>query len=815
MKLHFSLSVVIVVFFLDGMTVHSIFEEPSPKSINPRILQISTLPQRELLNRYCVTCHNENNKAQVNNLALDVLDPSNIAGSAESWEKVVRKLRSGFMPPPGSLRPGKTARDEFVKWLETELNYVSDKDPNPGRKDTFHRLNRTEYKNVIRDLLEIDVDVENLLPIDNPSYGFDNIAGTLTLNESLMYQYLSAAQTVVTAAVGSDESPVFKEFRSPYYFLQEERLDGAPLGTRGGLHVDYNFPQDGEYSIIVKLMCGSIVNAETSCSGAGGFIDPHELEVSIDGKRVDLITIKPKATATADDAKEAYSFRVPVTAGSHRVAAWFLKQPSVDEFDGVRSKFSKPMHRGNTVDLDWMAIFQPYIASVTVGGPFNASGPGDTPSRRRIFICEPNGVLDELNCAREILSTLARRAYRRHVSELEIEELLQFYKRGSARGFEAGIELALRRILTSSNFLFRMEIDPENVKPNINYQINDVELASRLSFFLWRSMPDDELLDIAIEGKLNNPDVIETQLNRMLQDNKTQRMIEDFAGQWLQLQKVDFVSPNAQMFPNFDESLKEDLRRETEIFVDNIRREDRSVMELLTADYSFLNERLAQHYKVLNVKGSRFRRVVFDKDNPRRGLLGQGSILTVTSSPIRTRPVVRGKWILENIFGAPPPAPPPNVPPLQETREALGLSMRERVSAHRENPACAGCHSVIDPLGFALENFNPVGQYRISDETFHSIDASGVLPDGTSFDGLVSFQASLAKNSEAFVTTLTEKMLTYALGRGIEYYDMPAVRKIVLASAGSDYRFSSIVSGVIKSLPFRMRRSETATVLTQ
>ena len=554
-------------------------------------------------------------------------------------------------------------------------------------------------------------------------------------------------------------------------------------------------------------MCGSVVSAASTCSGAGGFLDPHEMEITVDGERVELIVLTAM-DMPGGDAKEEYTVQVPVTAGPHDVAVWFIKQPSVDEFDGVRRKFDKPMHRSNAVSRDWMAIFQPYVASITIGGPYNATGPGDTPSRRRLLTCTPSNAAEERPCARQILSTLAQRAFRRPVSSDEVDDLLTFYTTGRARGaFDTGIELALRRVLTSPYFLFRIEQDPADLAPDTNYRISDLELASRLSFFLWRTMPDDELLDRASRGQLRDPGVLSAQVERLLADDRAQAMLDDFSGQWLQLGKVDVAVPDAQMFPNFDESLKRDLRRETELFVDSIRREDRSLVDLLTADYTFLNERLAKHYNILGVKGSRFRRVTYGPGEPRRGLLGQGSILTVTSSPIRTRPVVRGKFILENLLGTPPPAPPANVPPFQEAGDALALTMRERMAAHRANAVCASCHAMIDPLGFALENFDPVGRHRTVDENFTPIDASGVLPDGTAFGDLAAFRDALVRRPEVFVHTVTEKLLIYALGRGLEHYDMPAVRGIVRGAAGSNYRFSSVIERIVNSVPFQMRRS--------
>jgi mono/diheme cytochrome c family protein len=769
----------------------------------------SLAPQQALVTKYCVTCHSERNKANAGGLALDALHFDDLATSAEPLERVVRKLRAGLMPPPSAPRPDPKTYKSLASAIQARLDHEASVRPNPGRKDTFHRLNRTEYRNVVRDVLDIEIDVNNLLPVDNPSFGFDNIAGTLTLNESLMEQYLSAAGTIVTAVLGSDQAPAFKEYRASYEFSQDDRLDGFPMGTRGGMRSTHLFSRDGDYTFDLKMMCGSIVTGESGCAGV--FPDTHEMELAIDGERIALIRL-PKKGSPEGEMKESYQVRVAVEAGPHDVAVWFLKQPSVDEFDGVRKKFAKPMHRSNAVSADWMAVYQPSVQSVTVGGPYDPGGPGDTPARRRLLLCTPADASAQAPCARRILSAVARRAYRRSVSPTELSGLMGFFARGRAHGFEGGIDLALRRILTSPAFLFRVEVDPSGVKPDTNYQVSDVELASRLSFFLWRSVPDDELLNLAVAGRLHVAAVLDQQARRMLADPRAAAMTEDFAGQWLQLRKVDVAKPNAQMFPNFDDSLKGYLRRETELFVDSIRRDDRSVVELLTANYSYLNQRLATHYGITGVKGGHFRRVVFAADNPRRGLLGHGSILTVTSSPIRTRPVVRGKFILENILGTPPPAPPANVPPFEESGAVLAKTMRERMAAHRANPVCAGCHATIDPLGFALENFNPVGQFRTVDENFAAIDASGVMPNGAKFDGPAAFRGALVQAPENFVTALTERLMIYGLGRGLEYYDMPAVRAVVRGAESGDYRFSDVVLGIVRSVPFRLRRSPALAI---
>ena len=797
-----------------GLALQAAGPQAAPARVAPAARAVpaapaSLAPQQALVQQYCVTCHTERNKVNAGGFALDSVRFDDLPASAEALERVVRKLRAGLMPPPGRPRPDAQAYAGLVTSLQARLDHEAAARPNPGRKDTFHRLNRTEYRNVIRDVFDIDIDVADLLPIDNPSFGFDNIAGTLTLNESLMEQYLSAAGTITTAVLGSDATPAFKEYRASYEFSQDERLEGFPMGTRGGMRATHLFARDGEYTFEMKMMCGSIVTGESGCAGV--FPDTHEMELTVDGERIALIRL-PKKGSPEGEMKEAYKVRAAVKAGPHQVAVWFIKQPSVDEFDGLRKKFDKPMHRSNAVTNDWMAVYQPSVQSLTVGGPYGPGGPGDTPARRRLLVCTPAPGADDAACARRILSTVARRAYRRPVTPAEVNGLMEFYARGKAHGFEAGIDLALRRVLTSPSFLFRIESDPAGVKPGGSYRVSDVELASRLSFFLWRSGPDDELLRVASANQLHVPAVLERQVRRLLADPRAVAMTEDFAGQWLQLRKVEVAQPNSQMFPNFDDSLRKYMRRETELFVDSIRGDDRPVVDLLTASYSFLNERLAKHYGITGVKGAHFRRVAFPADSPRRGLLGQGSILTVTSSPIRTRPVVRGKFILENILGTPPPAPPANVPPLQESGAVLARTMRERMAAHRANPVCASCHAMIDPLGFALENFNPVGQFRKVDENFVAIDASGAMPDGSKFDGLNAFRAGLVRAPENFVTAVTEKLMIYALGRGLEYYDMPAVRTVVRGAGASGYRFSDVVLGVVRSVPFQMRRAPDGPV---
>jgi len=777
-------------------------------------LRAGTAADRALLDRYCVTCHNS--RARTAGLALDALDGSQPGAQAETWEKVVRKVRGGVMPPPGQPRPDTETLLAFVEALEAGLDAAAAKNPDPGRVPTFHRLNRAEYMNAVRDLLAVEIDVHGLLPSDDASYGFDNMAGVLGLSPAVLEQYLAVAGRVTRAAVNPPPTAVTETFKVSPELSQNERVAGLPFGTRGGSLFRYTFPRDGEYVIRVLMLCTT--ETDVPCNGALGFSEPHELEITVDGERVSLFTLEPvQRDYRASDAgvSQTYGFetRVAVEAGPRDVGVTFLKTiPSVEYVrNGYRQRFERP-YRFNA---DVMSIAMPFVETVSITGPFEAGGAGDTPSRRRIFSCRPAQDAGGSACARDILERMARRAYRRPATAGEIDELVAFYEQGRQEGgdFDAGIEMALRRMLVSLNFLFRVELDPPAVqgKAGAVYRISDDDLASRLSFFLWSSIPDDELLDLAARGELSKPDVLERQVRRMVADRRAFALVENFAGQWLRLRNLDAIRPLEAYFPDFDEGLRDALRRETELFVESVVRDDRSVMDLLTADYTFLNERLAKHYGVPGVQGPEFRRVSL-AGTPRRGLLGHGSVLTVTSPASRTSPVQRGKWILENVLGTPPPPPPPDVPQLPEPAvgsKAEVLSMRERIAEHRKNPVCAGCHSVIDPVGFALENYTWVGQWRDVDGSFDPIDASGTLPDGTTFGGFDEFRAALAARPDRFVTTFVEKLFTYALGRGIEHTDMPAVRSIRRAAARNDYRFSSVLLGIVTSAPFQMRRSQS------
>jgi hypothetical protein len=779
----------------------------------------SVTSQRALLDQYCVSCHNDRVKS--GNLALDRVDLTRAGQDPQLWEKVVRKLRAGLMPPVGRPRPDDSSYDGFRMWLQDELDRAAAAHPDPGRTEIFHRLNRTEYHNAIRDLLGLDIDITDLLPADDSSYGFDNIAGVLKISPSLMERYLDAAKTISRLAVGAPLPAVdSKTYRMVPDLEQHERQDDLPFGTRGGTLIHHLFPQDGEYEIRLEV------------GGAALAREPDRVEITIDGQQVKVITLTPRAgrgrqpAGAIRDPESRLTARLAIKAGPRDVGVAFYKKP-LDLIEDVRDPFPNPRISGNDGGAGGAG---PYLTGVTVVGPFSSDGAGDTPSRRRVFTCHPATAADEPRCARTILATLARRAYRGFGTDEDLGVLLDFYKqgRGESADFERGIEFALRRLLVDPQFLFRLEPDPIVARraaaagsraagqAQQSYRLSDLQLASRLSFFLWSSIPDDELLDVAAQGKLKDAGVLDRQVTRMLSDQRSEALTKNFAGQWLLLRNIETVRPGDPYSLAFDETLRRSFQRETELFFDSVVRENRSVLELLTANYTFLNERLAGHYGIPNVQGSHFRRVTLPDDSPRRGILGQGSVLTITSHAIRTSPVIRGKWILNNILGTPPPDPPPNVPALVDRKtQAKVQTMRERMSQHRANAVCASCHNMIDPAGFALENFDAIGRWRTVDESYNPIDASGALPDGTKFNGVVELRAALVRRPERFVNTVTEKLLTFALGRGLEYYDMPAVRRIVADSAAEGYRFPALVAGVVRSYPFLMRRAEPAATATQ
>ena len=792
-------------------------EDPAPAGVQAS--QAEAASQRALLDRYCVTCHNQ--RLKTGDLTLDTLDLAQVPADAAIWEKAIKKLGVGAMPPAGRPRPDEAATAQFISWLETTIDTAAQASPNPGRPP-HHRLNRVEYTNAIHDLLHLKIDAEALLPADTTSFGFDNIADVLSLSPSLLDRYMSAARKISRQAIGEEglRTEVVKQ-RVKLLWRQEDRLSNdVPAGSRGGAVFRHYFPTDDEYVIRTFFQQGR--------SGIKGDAVEEEVEFRVDGELVKRFTFGGwfeetgcfgadmacqekvhAARQTSGDDPEFDGFRMPIKAGEHLLSFTFRKRNWAMEGGGP-SYFpiaSSSYAYSENTEPQYGRI-EMAIESVDIEGPFGALPTEDTPSRRRIFVCYPATAQDEVPCAREILSTLARRAYRRSVTEADVDGLLDFYAAGrQGKTFGAGIQRALTTILIDPEFLFRIERDLESVAPGGIYQLSDPELASRLSFFLWSTIPDDELLNVAAQGKLREEAVLEQQIQRMLRDPRSHALVENFFGQWLSTRSVKTLAVDQYAFPEFDENLRDAFVRETDLFLDSQLREDRSMFELLTANYTFLNERLARHYGILGILGSHFRRVSLT-DGRRAGLLGQGSILMLTSYANRTSPVLRGKWVLDNVLGVPPPPPPANVPPLEEATEATQpASMRERMERHRQNPVCANCHAQIDPPGFALENFDAIGAWRAT-ERGQPIDPSGTFY-GSEFSDHVSFREALLTRRDPFAVTVTEKLLTYALGRGTESTDMPAVRQIVREAAASDYRWSALVKAIVKSTPFRMRQAES------
>jgi mono/diheme cytochrome c family protein len=751
-----------------------------------------------VMNKYCITCHSA--KLHTGGLSLQDADLNDVPSAAETWEKVIRKLRTGSMPPQGMPRPDAATVASFASFLETSLDRAAAAKPNPGHA-AMHRLNRAEYANAIHDLLALDVDSTALLPPDDESSGFDNIADVLRMSPSLMERYLSASWNISREAIGNmNIAPATATYRVHPDLSQDQHIEGLPLGTRGGILVHHYAPLDAEYVVKLRLW-------RNTFDLMRGMEDAHQIEISVDGNQVRLVTAGGhedflKMTANPGsfgaDLDKQLTIRIPLRAGPHVITASTILRSHAEKDDLI-----KPFLRTTIDGLDIMG--DPSVDRLTVEGPFNPTGPGQTPSRSKIFVCAPQNEQEELPCARKILTALLRRAYRRPIVDGDLETPLSFYqrRRNDKGSFEAGIESALQFILTSPEFLFRFEPDPADLAVGAAYQLGDVALASRLAFFLWSSPPDDELINLASQGKLHQHAVLRQQILRMLADDRADALVDNFAEQWLFLRNLKNSSPDPQIFPDFDDNLRQAMRQETKLFFQSIVREDRSVMDLLNADYTFVNERLARHYGIPDVYGSQFRRVTLTSEN-RRGLLGQASILTVTSYPNRTSPVQRGKWILTNLLGIPPTPPPPNVPALKDNGNGKPLSLRERMELHRADAVCAGCHKVMDPIGFALENFDAVGQWRTADDG-SPIDPSGTLYNGAKVDGPVELRNMLTSHPDVFVGVMTEKLLTYALGRGVQYYDMPAVRKIVQEARVNDFRFSSLVLGTVESVPFEMK----------
>ncbi len=802
--------------------------EPEPRSARPAAAQAPTpaaeaasVAPRAVLDRYCITCHND--RLRTGGLSLDAtsVDAADPSRHADVWERVIQKLRTGAMPPPGRPRPDEATYDAVASRLEAGIDRAAAGNPNPGRTSTVHRLNRTEYRHAIRDLLALDLDVTPLLPGDETSdTGFDNNADVLSISTAQLERYLSAARTITRLATGlTPTGPGFETFDVPLLLLQDERQsESMPLGSRGGVAIPYHFPVDGDYLIKIELRS----NWQDYILGMGS---AHLLDVRIDGELVERLTVggdapgrpapvtftiaergDPEWEAYLQAADERLEVRVPVEAGPRTVSVSFVR--NVWEPEGIL----KPRQAGEVLSNDEAYNGNAAVNAVAIGGPYAVTGPGDTPSRRAIFTCRPETAApeDERACAAEIVSRLARSAYRRPLTAADVDTLLGFFDSGREDGgsFDAGVQLALERMLVDPDFLLRMERDPAGVVPGEPYRLSDVEVASRLSFFLWGSIPDEPLLDAAEEGTLTEPAVLEAQVRRMLADPRARSLVDDFAIQWLHLRNLEDVTGDPVPFPDFDDNLVEAFRQETTLFLASTLREDRSVMDLLDADYTFVNERLARHYGIPGIYGSRFRRVALPDREQRGGLLGHGGLLALTSYPTRTSPVLRGKWLLDTILGAPPPSPPADVPALPERGEGgRTTSVRERLERHRQAPACATCHASIDPPGFALEQFDGLGAWRTADEFGNPIDATATMPNGRTVAGMAGLRALLLERPEQFAGTVTEKLLSYALGRGLEHVDRPTVRAVVRDAAADDYRWSALIAGIVKSPAFLLRNA--------
>jgi mono/diheme cytochrome c family protein len=763
-------------------------------------LATSAASERALLDQYCVTCHNQ--RLQTGGLSLDKLDTANIHEHAETWEKVVRKLRAGMMPPSGMPRPAAPVLDSMVTFLEQDLDRTASTSPVPPG---MHRLNRTEYTNAIRDVLALQVDATKFLPADDSTRGFDNIAGALTLSPALMEAYLSAAGKISRLAIGDISAPTQAVFEVPADTAQNYHIEGLPFGTRGGILIKYQFPANGEYTFKVKGVTGYF-------QAVLGGVKGEQLEVTVDGERVKLFDWDKEIANTTGNGKSTQ--RIPVKAGLHTVGVTFLATNDVPGSE-VNRPFQRTMNTPGSIPG---FLFYPHVGQVWVEGPYNAAGANDTASRKKIFVCRPAAAKEDATCARTIISALVKHAYRRPAVPADLNALMEFYQAGRVDGgsFDDGIEAALQRVLADPEFVYRSEPEPAGLAVGKNYRISDLALASRLSFFLWSSVPDDELIDLAAQGKLKDTAVLEKQVRRMLADPKSEAMVANFTGQWLGVRSLKASEPVVNLFPDFDDNLRAAYQREVELFFSSIAHEDHSILDLLTANYTFVNERLAKQYGIPNIYGPQFRRVTLPAElDMRRGLLGKGALLTVTSNAARTSPVARGKWFLQTFLGVSPPDPPPNVPiikekPVDSTGNSKTPTMRETMELHHTSPSCSSCHKIFEPIGLALENFDAVGTWRVLDGD-NPIDATGVLVDGTKVDGVVSLRESLVRRSDQFSRVVTEKLLTYALGRGVEYEDMPLVRSIVRDAAGNEYKFSSVVMGIVKSPAFQMNMKTPAT----
>jgi uncharacterized protein DUF1592/uncharacterized protein DUF1588/uncharacterized protein DUF1587/uncharacterized protein DUF1585/uncharacterized protein DUF1595/cytochrome c len=783
---------------LTGAVVARTLPSTPFEPVTPRLLPAAE--QKAVLDEYCVTCHD--NDKEKGGLSLESFDPAKAEAKAEIAEKMIRKLRAGMMPPGGADRPEPQVLSALAASLEAKLDAAAASRPNPGRR-TFQRLNRAEYANSIRELLGVDIDVSAFLPSDTVSHNFDNIADVQSLSPTVLEGYLRAAAKVSRDAIGDpDAAPGSTTYKVPRTGSQLHHVAGAPFGTRGGISLVHTFPADGEYTL--RIMLHSIPTGQLYGSGARG----EQLEVSINGARAALLDINPRMSEADPTGMNLVTPPIAIKAGPQRVSAAFLQR-----FEGPVDDLLAPIEQtladtqiGSAIGVSTL----PHLRDMSILGPHKVTGVSDTPTRRRIFTCRPLSADDELPCATKILRSLATQAYRRKVSDADLAGLLRFYSEGrNGRNFETGIRTALQAILASPHFILRLEEAPDGVRAGENYRLNDRALASRLSFFIWAGPPDAELLNAAATGQFKQPAALEKQVRRMLADPRAAALATRFAAQWLRLQDLDKIHPDALLYPNYDATLADAMRRETELLFEHIVRADRDVLELLTADYTFIDGRLAKHYGIRNVSGPQFQRVALTDAN-RRGILGHGSILTMTSVADRTSPVLRGKWVLETLFGAPPPPPPDDVPDLEETRSAKEgrlLSVRERLEAHRDNPSCRSCHKAIDPLGLALETFDVTGAWRLKDNGV-AVDPTGELYDGSKLDGPIALRAALLKHREVVMRTLTENLMAYGLGRRVEHYDMPAVRAIVRDASASGNRFSSFVLGIVKSPAFQMSRAE-------
>jgi hypothetical protein len=760
---------------------------------------VDAATSRAVIDRYCVGCHNT--KSRTANLELDKLDLTHLGDHSEIGEKVIRKLRAGMMPPSGMRRPDAATYDALISWMETELDRSAVTHlPPPG----LHRLNRTEYTNAIHDVLGLEVDAAKFLPPDDSTHGFDNIAGALTLSPALMEAYLSAAGKISRLAIGDISAPTQAVFEVPADTAQNYHIEGLPFGTRGGILIKYQFPADGEYTFKVKGVTGYF-------QAVLGGVKGEQLEVMVDGERVKMFDWDKEISNTTGNGRSTP--RIPVKAGLHTVGVTFLATN-----DLPNTEMDRPFQRTmNTPGSIPGFLFYPHVGQVWIEGPYKAAGAKDTLSRQKIFVCHPATAKEEDPCARKILSSLVRRAYRRPATAADLTSLTEFYRAGRADGgsFDDGIEAGLQRVLADPEFVYRLEPEPAGLTEGKTYRVTDLALASRLSFFLWSSVPDDELIDLASQGKLKDPVVLEKQVRRMLADPKSEAFINNFTGQWLGVRSLKTVEPAINLFPDFDDNLRYAYEREVELFFASIVREDRSVLDLLTGNYTFVNERLAKQYGIPNVYGPQFRKVTLPAElDVRRGLLGKGALLTTTSVAARTSPVARGKWFLQTFMGVSPPDPPPGVDttlkakPVAAGGAVSDPPMRERMAEHHTNPVCASCHAIFEPIGLAMENFDAVGAWRTADGE-NAIDATGVLVDGTKVDGIASLRDTLVHRSDQFVRVITEKMMIYALGRGVEYQDMPTVRSIVRDSSAGKYKFSSLVMGIVKSAPFQTNMKVT------